>query len=184
MIPSKGAVSVIDFIPYIKRQLLWVILIIAPFIVSFCFWGAMVVPSVKKLHRLQDIDVLVRLKPELESLLHEGDELLARWEAKGLEEQTTSAAFKEIQKLAQDSHIQIKEARVENSTQETVASFNKTAAAFQVVGTFARVAHWIHAIENNSSFQIDSWSLNPAPAGNNVNNVNLGITINVLLRNQ
>ncbi|MBI4167812.1 MAG: hypothetical protein HY515_02545 [Candidatus Aenigmarchaeota archaeon] len=184
MDPKQAAKVIMDLQPFIKKYGMWVVLALSPILLNIFFWRAFVVPIHQKLNLSRNAEILIRTKPEFESLIGESSRLLSDWERKGFGEQTAIGVVKELQKLAGDERVQIKEVRMNDNSQgaENVASgFTKTSVDLEVIGSYNKLARWLSAVENKPGVKIESWSMGRSNEPNQPCRLNLGI--DVLLKN-
>lgn len=184
MIDQKQVTKVItDLRPFIKKYGIWAVLALSPILLNVFFWQVFVAPIHQKLNLSKNAEILIRAKPEFESLIGESNRLLSDWERKGFGEQTTTGVVKELQKLAGVQRVQIKEVRMNDSqAAENVASgFTKTSIDLEVIGSYNKLARWLSAVENKPGVKIENWSMGRSHEPNQP--CRLVLSINVHLRN-
>lgn len=161
-------ISKADLLLFLRRILPWALLALVPLFVNLFFWEIGTVPSEARFRSLQTTLKLAEMKPELESLLTEGARLLAEGEEQSFVREDPAMGMKELQKLAGDFGVQIKEIRMnEAPSLEVMAAaakkpapdFMKIPVELEVAGTYNKLIGWMSAVEKEPSLQIETWSL-------------------------
>ena len=177
-------------VPFSKRYVLWAVLAVVPLLANAMLWKFAVAPSIKKWHRLKDMGSIVQMKPKLESLLEESNQLLVDWQSQSSIQEGPTAALLKLQKLAADHRVQIKEVNTKeiqafnhSKSVEPTGGFSALSCmpvTLQVTGTYHNLARWIHAVENKPGIQINDWSL--APPQGQEHGCRLDVDMNMILR--
>jgi hypothetical protein len=157
----------------VKKALPIMLILFIPFFANVLWWNGFIAPSQNKIKALKDISVLESLQPKLKTLVHESEIALKDWEEKAAIQKDPAAAIKELQKMAQEQHVQIKEIRTEGNAEldhkKSNLPFEKVSVKLQMVGSYHKFARWISAVEAKAAYDIKSWSLksaNPSGEGN------------------
>ena len=177
--------------PLMKKYGVWMAFAGIPIFANVFLWQTLCVPLHQKLGQLKNTESLLRLKPEVESLLDQSGGLLAAWERNGFSDQNPTGVVKEAQKLAGDHRVQIKQVSMSDSeapsdskigaVENTSSAFTKTSITLEVVGSYNKLARWLSAIESKPGVKISSWSLARSGEGNQTSRLNLNME--VLLKN-
>ena len=186
MIDEKEVIKLAqDLRPLMKKYGVWMAFAGIPIFANVFLWQTLCVPLHQKLGQLKNTESLLRLKPEVESLLDQSGGLLAAWERNGFSDQNPTGVVKEVQKLAGDHRVQIKQVSMNDSeigaVENTSSAFTKTSITLEVVGSYNKLARWLSAIESKPGVKIGSWSLARSGEGNQTSRLNLNME--VLLKN-
>jgi type II secretory pathway component PulM len=161
---------------------LWVAVLSIPLIVNSLFWSSLVVPQRERVRIWNDAKVVAALKPKLDAVLAESEQILTDAERTGFGSQDPAAVMEAIRRLAGAHRVDVKEIRMERAEGKTsgAADYAAMPVQLQVAGRFNKLAHWMSAVESQTGLQIEQWSIAPGKAPNEP--LQMSITITAFLR--
>ena len=144
--------------PSLKGYLPWAALFIAPLLINFLVWAALVRPPQQQRHRWQDARSLAELKPKLDSLLAESHRVLMDAERTGFTSDDPSSVTQAIDRLAGRHRVTLGKIDTKRD-QEKARGDTAMSLTVDVRGRFSKLAHWMSEVEAQSGLQIDSWTI-------------------------
>ena len=156
-------------------------------LVNAAAWKILYRPSQARLRQLQNAESLLKLKPRLQSLIHEGREILGGWEKKNPLRPDPDSTFQEMKRLANEGHVRIQESRFVDTPKETGASgLNMSSAArasltVEATGSYHALGRWLAQLERQAGIQIDRCLIVPSVASDGFSS-SLHLEISIFLR--
>ncbi len=178
-----------DSIPLSKELILLGLAVVAFLFLNIFIAKSVLGPAKKHFNELREIESLMRTKPHLEFLLQDGNQLLSDWKTAASPVEGAAVILKEIQDLASEYHIHVKEItskRRQNTGAESInqvagATFARQSIALEAIGSFHDLARWIDVVEDKPGLFIENWHLNSTKEGPEANR--LALNLNVISNN-
>ena len=161
-----------------RHGLAWLLITVVPAAVNLLIWEIGVVPAQKKLAAVREMTALVEIKPRLEALVSQSDQILSKQSQGSPITGDIASVVQWIQGSAKAQGIQIEEINKNNPEDPAAA---RIPVEFKVTGGYFRLTHWLTALEKNPDIRMDHCSLGPAsaPGANN----RMDLTVQILSRN-
>jgi type II secretory pathway component PulM len=161
---------------------LWAAVLSIPLIVNSLFWSWLVVPQRGQVRVWHDAKIVAALKPKLDAVLTESEQILTDAERTGFASQDPAAVMEAIRRLAGAHRVDVKEIRMERQEGKAsgVAGYSAMPVQLQVSGRFSKLAHWMSAVESQAGLQVEQWSIAPGKAPSEP--LQLSVTLTALLR--
>lgn len=148
-------------------------LLLVPLVVNFLVFQFFLKPRRQEVKNLQGLTSLVKLKPRIEALIAESNELMAQKVAKVEPGRDVNPVLKEIRGLAREHKVEVRELRVRTETgggkagaQGTeVAGYKKVSVSMDMAGNYSRIARWLAALDRKMEIRVEDFTLEPSSAG-------------------
>ena len=164
----------------------WAFLLILPFLINLIFWNTMVHPVRANLAKWQDTKALSEIRPQLEGLIAESNQMVTGWDESIFKKDDPSSAMQTIQRLASENRVQVK--GMQTSIHEEASAgkvknpmgLTEMPVNLVVAGSYAKLAQWLNALEEQHGLRINSWSLQQSTDADRL--LQLSLSVSVLLR--
>ena len=151
----------------------WVVFLALPLLVNGILWTAVVMPQRNRLRAWHDAHAIVTLRPQLATLLTDGQQAIQQWPQTDFGADDPSAPMQRIQRLAGAHHVKVSELQ---SGQAAPSQHATRPLELEVTGSFGKLAHWLSAVESQAGFRIERWTLSPGTEPGAPNHLTVKIT--------
>jgi hypothetical protein len=171
-----------------RGHLFFLLGIFIPIVINLLALHAFVEPLKKKVADLGSLAALVELKPRMEALIAESNELMAQRVVKSLLSNDAGVALTEIRELAKIHKLEVKELHIKNAetTQGSprdkaleAAGFKKIELSLDITGHYSKIARWLASLDQKMAIRVDDFTLTPSSTGV----CELLLELHILLRN-
>lgn len=172
-----------------RRALFCLGILFLPCLVNLGVWYSFVTPLEKKVADLRSLAAFVELKPRMETLVADNNEIMARRVPKGVLVSDAGGVLKELQELANIHKIEVKELLIQNeeagpesvADKELAAAGIRTASlSLDAIGSYSKLARWLASIDQKMEVRLRHLTLTPFPF---TGKCQLRLELNILLRN-
>ncbi len=137
----------------------WAIVLIVPLVINLLVWYGLVRPQQRALENWQETHSAAAMKPKLETLLAQSQQLLSQWTQTSFSQADPAAVMQTIQRLAGVYHLQVKE--LTTTSAQPVGGSATMPLELEVLGSYHKLARWMGDVESQAGLQIDSWTITP-----------------------
>ena len=139
-------------------------LLLIPLIALVAVWAVVARPQQRKLRDWKDELVLTQLKPVLETLVTDSQEVVATWEQQTFRVDDPSAVTQAVQRLADTYRVQLKAVNSTGQPAESssVEGFAAMPLELEASGRFNKLSQWMSAMEATPGLLIDTFTITPS----------------------
>lgn len=164
----------------------WALLLVVTLLIDWAIWKIAVLPQQEKLKAWREMEIFTELKPKLEALIVESNQLREDSKQSLFDKDDPSQAMQVIQSLALKHRIEVGQINLKgkDSVSENAKRIERDFPGFSAVsmdlnatGGFDRLARWMNDMESQDGFQIDAWTMKSDKDSSKPPQLNMGVTV-------
>ena len=159
---------------FARHGLAWTMIAVIPAAVNLLVWKIGVVPAAGKLADVRELAALADLKPRLEELVSQSDQMLARQSKAAPASGDIASTVQWIQGLAKTQGVKVEEI---NKMEPDGSAANLTPVEIKASGGYFKLVRWLGAMEKNTNIRMDQCFLGPASAAGTDDRMNLTLQV-------